>query len=140
MKISKDPEFALFTRSDSDNLKVYYDFKYMKDNVAIDLSGNNNHGYGKDIEPVRTFKPEPLEVPRPIRRKGSFLVLEHKENGYKDGYWVNWSGRKNQMRYLEKYRNYKTDYQRDGLSTLHYKLHNEYYESEYKCTTLQVEV
>ena len=62
------------------------------------------------------------------------------QNGYKDGYWVNWSGRKNQMRYLEKYRNYKTDYQRDGLSTLHYKLHNEYYESEYKCTTLQVEV
>ena len=46
--------------------------------------------------------------------------------------------RKNQIKYFEKYINYKTDYQKDGLTTLRYNLYNDYKEPEYNCTTLQV--
>jgi len=137
-RISRDNTFSLFNRPKSNNLKVYYDFKYIKDNQVLDLSGNNNTGYSKDLELVNTYTPTPLLVPRPHRRKGLFKVLPHQENGYKDGYWVSWSGRKNQVKYLEKHRNYKTNYQKDGLSTLHYKVYNEYYNPEENSTTIQV--
>ena len=44
----------------------------------------------------------------------------------------------NQIKYFEKYRNHKTNYQNDGLTSLHYKLYNDYNEPDYNCTTLQV--
>ena len=139
-RISRDKTFSLFNRPKSNNLKIYYDFKYSRDNKVLDLSGNGNDGYGENLEKVNTYAPLPLLVPRPYRRKGLFKVLPHQENGYKDGYWVSWSGRKNQVRYLEKFRNYKTNYQKDGLSNLRHKVYNEFYDSKYKCTTIQVEV
>ena len=137
-QVSRDNSFFLFNKASLDNLKIYYDFKYIKDKEVIDLSGNDNNGYSNNLKPIKTFVPAPLKVPRPHRRPGHFKVLSHKENGYKDGLWVTWSSRKNQIKYFEKYINYKTDYQRDGLTTLRYNLYNEYKEPKYNCTTLQV--
>lgn len=137
-KISRDHNFYLLDKPKVDNLKIYYDFKYVKDKSIIDLSGNENHGFIQNLEPVKTYRPASLVVPRPHRRPGSFKVLPHKENGYKDGYWVTWSSRRNQIKYFEKYRNHKTDYQKDGLSTLKYELYNDYKEPDYNCLTIQV--
>ena len=137
-RISRDSSFFLFDKSKTDNLKVYYDFKYIRGNEIIDLSGHENHGYAKNLKPIKTYRPLPLMVPRPYRRNGIFKVLPHKENGYKDGLWVTWSSRMNQIKYFEKYRNHKTNYQKDGLTSLHYKLYNDYNEPDYNCTTLQV--
>ena len=48
-------------------------------------------------------------------------LLNHKENGYKDGYWVNWASRENQLRYYEKVKEGST-LENDGLNSLRYSV------------------
>jgi len=58
-------------------------------------------------------------------------MLPHQENGYKDGYWVSWSSRENQLNYLNKYYSKSTDYRNDGLSTLRFKQTDSYNQGNY---------
>ena len=51
----------------------------------------------------------------PLRRKSIFKLLQHEENGFADGKWINEETRMNQILF------YKKRYQ-DGLSSLDYKL------------------
>ena len=86
-------------------------------NTLYDLKGKNN-GYINNCEQVYIPKTDELIKSYPLRRDGTFKVLEHKENGYKDGYWVNWQSRVNQLRYLDKFYENRSGFTKDGLSKL----------------------
>tara|TARA_B100000212_G_scaffold191666_1_gene144496 strand:- start:2686 stop:4095 length:1410 start_codon:yes stop_codon:yes gene_type:complete len=119
--LSNNIDFSAFNFSGASDLKVYYDAKFVKGNSLIDLSGNYNDGTVVGCEQVVTKVCKEKEIQIPSRREGVFEVLPHDENGYKDGYWVNWASRENQMDYYTKYYNKKTNYQSDGLSTCKFK-------------------
>ena len=101
------------------------------DNDFVDLIEDNQSkfvGYFSEKKRIYKF----------LKNRKKWLGKHNKENWYKDGLWVTWSSRMNQIKYFEKYRNHKTNYQKDGLTSLHYKLYNDYNEPDYNCTTLQV--
>ena len=119
--LSKNTEYSAFNFGNTSDLKLYYDGKFVKGTTLLDLSGNNNNGVVMGCDQIITTSCKQKEVPIPTRRKGKYEILPHDENGYKDGYWVNWSSRENQMDYYTKYYNRKTNYQHDGLTTCMFK-------------------
>lgn len=107
------------------NLQVYYDAKFVNDGQLIDLSGNNNNGYINSCEVVEVPFTDEHRLYVPHQRKSTFEILSHKENGFKDGYWINYASRKNQMHFYRKLNENKSDYQTDGLTTCYYKVESE---------------
>ena len=110
--------FEFFNRND---MKIYYDLKFINQNMVLDLSGNENNGYTKNTEFTTTSLTFDTKLPIPHRKKGKFKVLPHDENGYKDGYWVSWKSRENQQVYLEKAKNNRTNYEKDGLTNCRHR-------------------
>ena len=108
----------------------YYDMKIIKGNLLLDLESNNN-GYIKNCNQVRVKETLDKIIFLPNRKQGKFKMLPHQENGYKDGYWVSWSSRENQLNYLNKYYSKSTDYRNDGLSTLRFKQTDSYNQGNY---------
>ena len=114
-EISNNLTDSLFKFDSNDYLTSYYDMKFVDGTELIDLKGENN---------ARVFNCKQKQVqvstdivkPIPYRKDGKFKVLPHKEAGYKDGYWISYSSRKNQIRYLDRYYNLKSEYQKDGLT------------------------
>ena len=102
------------------DLEVYYDGRHTVGNSLKDLSGKDNNGQLIECNLVETYQPQEYTQLVPSRRYSTFEVLKHKENGYKDGYWVNWASRENQMRYYEKIKE-GINLDSDGISTLRYK-------------------
>lgn len=119
--LSKNTEFSAFNFGNSSDLKLYYDGKFVKGSTLLDLSGNNNNGTVMGCDQVVTQQSKEKFISIPSRREGKYEVLPHDENGYKDGYWVNWSSRENQMDYYNKYYSKKTNYQQDGLTSCRFK-------------------
>lgn len=112
-----------------DGMSVYYEGKILNGNQLVDLSGNSNHGTAFNCSTeITKFTPE-LTLPVPHRRKGKFKCLPHNENGYKDGYWISWKSRENQLDYLKKYYDNELIEFNNGLSSLTYNL-VEYKQSE----------
>ena len=119
-QISSNLSNSLFTFPSNEYLSSYYDMKFIDGSEVIDLKGNNNgRVFNCKQKFVQTTKS--IEKPIPHRKEGKFKVLPHKENGYKDGYWVSWTSRKNQLRYLDRYYTLKSEYQTDGLTSCRYK-------------------
>jgi beta-1,4-galactosyltransferase 1 len=108
-----------------DNLQLYYDSKFIKDSYLIDLSGNNNNGFIRNATPIGAQYSTEYHLTVPHKRKSTFEILSHKENGFKDGYWVNPNSRKNQIYFYEKLNENRSDYQKDGLTTCFYKVESE---------------
>ena len=119
--MSKNTEFSAFNFGNSSDLKLYYDGKFVKGSTLLDLSGNNNNGTVMGCGQVVTQQSKEKFISIPSRREGKYEVLPHDENGYKDGYWVNWASRENQMDYYNKYYSKKTNYQQDGLTSCRFK-------------------
>jgi hypothetical protein len=119
--LSKNTEFSAFNFGNSSDLKLYYDGKFVKGSTLLDLSGNNNNGTVMGCDQVVTQQSKEKFISIPSRREGKYEVLPHDENGYKDGYWVNWASRENQMDYYNKYYSKKTNYQQDGLTSCRFK-------------------
>lgn len=117
VELTKTDSLNLFNASFSDNISSYYEMLNVNGNILYDLKGKND-GYIFNCEQVYLPKTEPLIQYIPHRRSGTFKVLAHDENGYKDGYWVNWASRENQLKYLDKFYEKRSDYQKDGLSRL----------------------
>lgn len=116
IQISNNLSKSLFSFSSNDYLGSYYDMKFLDGNELVDLKGNNNaRVFNCEQEVIQTTKN--ITKPIPHRREGKFKVLPHEELGYKDGYWVSWTSRKNQLRYLDRYYSLKSDYQTDGLTS-----------------------
>lgn len=101
---------------------IYYDAKFIRGMELIDLSGNNNHGYCKNIKQVKTKISKEITTDIPLRENYKFKGLAHDENGYTNGYWVSWKSRENQLDHFNRERNKHTNFSSDGLSTLRYKL------------------
>lgn len=108
-----------------DNLQLYYDAKFVRDNQIIDLSGNNNNGILHRTSLTETQYNTEYYLPVPHKRKSTFEILSHKENGFKDGYWVNPNSRKNQIHFYKNLHENKSNYQKDGLTTCYYKIETE---------------
>lgn len=110
--------FNLYT----ENPLLYYDGKFVNKNKLVDLSGNNKHGRVFNTTNITTSYKDSIEIDIPIRRKGVFKAISHKENGYVDGYWVSWKSRENQLDYYRKYYSKNSNYKNDGLTTTDYQV------------------
>lgn len=119
LQLGSNIDSSLFSLESSTKLTNYYDMKFVDGNEIIDLKGNNNARVF-NCDQVNTQHLSDITKPLPFRREGKFKLLPHNENGYKDGYWVNWTSRKNQLKYLDNYYNLKSNYQNDGLTTCTY--------------------
>ncbi len=131
LQISSNKVYSLFNFDSYKDLKLYYDAKGKKDTQVIDLSGYSNHGYAHNVGLARTSRVDSIDIPIPHRRNGKYKVLPHDENGYKEGYWVNWNSRKNQIRYYEKFYKNRSEYKSDGLTRMKYKIKRETSENNY---------
>jgi len=129
-QLSSNFKNSLFSLESGDKLSSYYDMKFIDNRELLDLKSNNN-GRVFNCSQVTTQISSDIIKPIPFRREGKFKVLPHNENGYKDGYWVNWTSRKNQLKYLENYYNLKSNYQIDGLTTCRYVTVEEIKSEEY---------
>ena len=113
-EISNNRYFSLMHLSSSRKLKHYYDCSFVRNNQLIDLI-DKNHGIVKNCKPVLTEHEDFVDIPVPSRRKGTFKVLPHRENGFTDT-WTDWSSRTNQHKYFSKLNSFKSDFEKDGLS------------------------
>ena len=59
-------------------------------------------------------------LPKPHRRDGRFICLNHKSNSSKGNRWIHESTRKNQIRFYNQVRSNMIDFRIDGLNTLRY--------------------
>ena len=119
-RVSNNTRYSLFSLNVS-TPEIYYDGKFLNGRQLIDLSGKGNHGtaFNCTTEVTETSLKKMVDIP--IRRKGIFKGLKHKENGYTEGYWVSWASRENQIDYINKFYTNQLDYRTDGLTTLDYQ-------------------
>lgn len=105
-------------------LCTYYDAKFIREYKLIDLSGNDNNGIIENCEiiPYDNIDSKVIEVP--YKRESTFILLPHKENGFKDGRWVDASIRYNQLRYTNEVSKGYSDTKKDGLINCEYVTHN----------------
>jgi len=106
----------------SDNLKLYYDSKFIKNYNLIDLSLNNNLGKIFNCEIIK-----PLPIVKffdyiPYRRYSKIKYLTHDSNGFDNGKWKSKSTRWNQLRYNNEVTTGFYNIEKDGLSNLDFNL------------------
>lgn len=131
---------SLYKFKNSEDLRIYYDMNFTEGTRVLDLSGNNNDGYAANVEKERTQYSTETYIPIPERRQGTYKVLPHNENGYKEGYWVSWNSRRNQINYYTKYYNDRSLYSKDGISTLpnKYTIRDEFTSNNYHHLEVQI--
>ena len=92
-----------------------------EDGFVTDKSFKGNKATHYNTKLVERNSTDYVEVSVPFRRAGKFKPLPHDENGYKDGYWVEWSSRENQIKYYDAKYSTRSNFWYDGLSNLTYK-------------------
>lgn len=106
----------------SEELVTYYDTRTIQegDTRLKDLSPKENSAaiVNCKTEYIETESYVVQSIPK--RRRCKYRLLKHEEGGYKDGYWVDWQSRKNQMYYYHLIEQGRTGLEEDGLSTLKY--------------------
>jgi hypothetical protein len=127
LQLGNNVNNSLFNLDSSDRLVSYYDGKFINNNELIDLKGKNNGRVFNCTQTITQLASD-IDKPIPFRREGKFKVLPHQEHGYKDGYWVSWTSRKNQLKYLNNYYEIKSDYQNDGLTSCRFVILEEDHE------------
>ena len=107
-------------------LEAVYDAKASTFHKLIDLSGNNRHGKIHHCDRTAVYHEEDFtEIAVPWRKEGRFLLLPHADNGFYENKWIYTETRKNQVRFYNKVLKGKTNWRRDGMDTLKYKLMSE---------------
>jgi len=106
------------------NLKTYFDFKYLKEYKAIDLSGNGNEGEIEKGEPINISKLTVNKHGIPYRKTGRVKKLPHINNGFYEGKWKHQSTRWNQIRFNNEVEKGYYNTKLDGLSNLQFKTHS----------------
>jgi hypothetical protein len=106
-------------------LKLYYDFKFYKNDKIIDLSFNGNEGEIYNSHFIKSQESLGKEMLVPYRRKSLFRLLSHKTNSWNEQNWVHKETRINQLRFLNQIKTklYNTD--KDGLNTCIYQVLND---------------
>jgi hypothetical protein len=107
----------------SSSLKIYYDANYIRYYKLYDLSENENHGEIINCEITNLEIDTHTKVQIPFRRKSKFVSLKHDENGFDGQKWKDKNTRWNQLRYQNEVLNHISLINRDGLSTLEYKVY-----------------
>jgi hypothetical protein len=109
----------------AEHLKLYYDFKFYKENILLDLSFNNNHGEINNCHFIKSHESLGREMAVPYRRKSLFKLLSHKTNSWNEKNWVHRETRINQLRFLNQVKTklYNTD--KDGLNSCLYQVLND---------------
>jgi len=105
----------------SDNLKLYYDAKFIKSYNLMDLSGNRNDGKIMNCEIVGYQIEDTKPIYIPHRRDCTFKLIQHEENGFVNGSWKNITTRYNQLRYINEVAPGHKNTKDDGLSNLVFK-------------------
>jgi hypothetical protein len=120
-EISKNKYFGLTYFKSSSNLKTYYEASFSKENQLIDLSENKNNGeiHGCRIVPCDIEATKSIKVP--FRRKSTFTILDHDDNGFVNGGWKNINTRYNQLKFNNEVSKGKINTKEDGLNNLEYK-------------------
>lgn len=106
-------------------LKLYYDFKFYKNNILYDLSFNENDGEIHNCHFIKSQESLGKEMVVPFRRKSLFKLLSHKTNSWNEKNWVHRETRVNQLRFLNQIKTkiYNTD--KDGLNNCMYQVLND---------------
>lgn len=87
----------------------------------LDTSGYNNDGWFENCTLVDYFAPPIIRVKFPYRRKSTFQLIKHEEQGYINGHWKDWGSRENQLRYYRRVNSGDSKYLEDGLTTCKYR-------------------
>ena len=106
-----------------EDLACSYDSRYIDDNGnLIDLSGNKLTGKLHNVE-IKDIKTEgSYNFKMPYRRPCTYKMLKHSEGGYKDGYWVDWRSRENQIYFHSLVEKGLSNLENDGLNNSKYKI------------------
>lgn len=105
-------------------LILYYDAKFIKGYKLMDLSGNGNDGQIHNCEIVGESFEEYKEIEIPYRRKSTFQLIPHEENGYVLNGWKSKLTRYNQLRFYNETLKGSTDYKKDGLNDCEFAEHS----------------
>jgi len=106
-------------------LEVCYDMKTATYSTIPDLSGNRKgrNAEVKDCDKVPIHQASDfMKIPIPWRRDSMFELLYHKENGFYENKWTWTDTRKNQLHFYNKVLKGKSDYKRDGIDNVRFKL------------------
>ena len=109
----------------SEHLKLYYDFRFYKNNELVDLSFNNNNGEIVESHFIKTKESLGKELQVPFRRPSLFKLLSHKTNSWNEKNWVHKETRINQLRFLNQIKTKLYDTDKDGLNTCLYQILND---------------
>ncbi len=105
-------------------LQLYYDARFIDNYKLIDLSNNGNDGEIVNCEIVN-LEPELYKiVDIPYRRKSTFSLLYHEENGFINNGWKDDLIRWNQLRFYNEVSKNTELLKTDGLSDLHFTEHS----------------
>lgn len=103
-------------------LEVCYDMKIIKKDKLIDLSDKQNDAIISNCNRIPVVDIDLItEIKIPWRKKGTFKLLSHKENGFFENKWLYTETRKNQIRFYNEVLSGETNWKRDGMDTLNYK-------------------
>ena len=104
-------------------LECAFDAKASTYHKLIDLSGKNLNGKIHHCNRISTPHTEDYqEITIPWRRTGKFNLLYHDDNGFYENKWIYTETRKNQLRFYNQVLKGKTNWRRDGIDSLKYKL------------------
>ena len=104
-------------------LEVAYDMKASNYHTLYDLSGNGNNAKIHHCNRVANHHIEDFkEVPIPWRRESTFKLLPHADNGFYENKWTYTETRKNQLKFYNRVLKGKTNWRRDGIENLKYKV------------------
>ena len=103
------------------NLKVHYSADEIKNYEMEDLSGNGNNGRISKCEIISKCINDLNEINIPMRREGTFISMNHDNNGYENGRWKNQHTRWNQLRFHNEVSRNQELISSEGLSDLKFK-------------------
>lgn len=106
------------------SLKLYYDAKFIKGYKLMDLSGNGNDGEIVNCEIVGQSFEDVKTILIPFKRKSTFELLPHEENGFVKTGWKSDMTRYNQLKFYNEVLKGHVDTREDGLSNCKYKQHS----------------
>lgn len=113
-----------FGRYKSDyKLISYYDAKFIKGYKLIDLMNTGNDGEIVNCEIVGYDTLDYKMIDAPFRRKSSFQLMHHEENGYVNMGWKHETTRYNQIRFYNEVQKGYVNTKNDGISTCRYTEH-----------------
>jgi len=128
----------LYIGAFSDDDVIEFDLK------IADIKLNNKNLNLKEIEvfgnPFLCKQKLPLKIslPKPIRREGIFLELEHESNASINKSWVHQETRLNQIFFNNFVKQNLVDFQKEGLNTLEFKLISEEDYVNYKMLSVEL--